>query len=319
MRELLEMLGDGERDELPARRPDLPAWVGRFRPIRRLRSGPLLESFVARADGAADLVTLARIQPSLHHVADARALFAHEAHVLARLDHPSIIRAVDVEPSETDGHFATEFVRGHRLDDIVRRAEQLGFRMPLRHGISIVASIAEALHHAHDATDDDGRPLEVVHAGVCAASVVVLAGGAVKVTDFGAARSRLLRTRGRTRPSVGPVTSMSPEQSRGEAIERRSDVYSLGIMLWELATWSRLYRRLAPEQIIARVAIGAVPLPSQIRADIPAELEDAIMIALQPVASRRFSSAGEFARVLRRLGGAADPRGLDAWIRRMFH
>jgi len=112
---------------------------------------------------------------------------------------------------------------------------------------------------------------------------------------------------------------MSPEQARGEPLDRRSDVYALGVVLWELATWSRLYHRLAPDQVRARVAMGAVPLPSQVRADLPAELEDVMMIALQPAPQRRFATAATFAAALRRLAGPADLRGLDAWIGRVFN
>lgn len=300
---------------------DLPGWIGSYRPLRRIRSGPLAETFIARRDGAArdELTAVKRIHPNLHHVVEARALFAHEGRLLELLQHPSVIRGVDLDPAAQHGYFATEFVRGHALPALVRRSEQLGFRMPLRHVIAIVASIAEALDHAHGATDDTGAPLHLVHGDVSPANITVADDGRVVLTDFGAAHSRLRAPQPRAQPNLGPVAYMSPEQSRGEAIDRRSDVYALGVVLWELSTWSRLYRRLAPEQVIARVAIGAVPLPSQVRADIPAELEDVTMIALQPAAHRRFSSAGELARTLRRLGGKADPRGLDAWIRRMFH
>jgi serine/threonine-protein kinase len=300
---------------------DLPGWIGPYRPLRRIRSGPLAETFIARRDGAArdELTSVKRIHPNLQHLVDARALFAHEGRLLGLLHHPSVIRGVDLAPAAEHGYFATEFVRGHALPSLVRRSEQLGFRMPLRHVIGIVASIAEALEHAHGVTDDTGAPLHVVHGDVSPANIMIADDGTVKLTDFGAAQSRLRAPQSRVRPNLGPVAYMSPEQSRGEATDRRSDVYALGVVLWELSTWSRLYRRLAPEQVIARVAIGAVPLPSQVRADIPAELEDVTMIALQPAAHRRFSCAGEFARNLRRLAGKPDPRGLDAWIRRMFH
>lgn len=300
---------------------DLPGWIGPYRPLRRIRSGPLAETFIARRDGAGrdELTTVKRIHPNLQHLVDARALFAHEGRLLGLLHHPSVVRGVDLAPAAEHGYFATEFVRGHALPSLVRRSEQLGFRMPLRHVIGIVASIAEALEHAHGITDDTGMPLHVVHGDVSPANIMVADDGTVKLTDFGAAQSRLRAPQSRVRPNLGPVAYMSPEQSRGEAVDRRSDVYALGVVLWELSTWSRLYRRLAPEQVIARVAIGAVPLPSQVRADIPAELEDVTMIALQPAAHRRFSCAGEFARNLRRLAGKPDPRGLDAWIRRMFH
>ena len=108
-------------------------------------------------------------------------------------------------------------------------------------------------------------------------------------------------------------------ESSAKPLDRRSDVYSLGIMLWELVTWSRLYRGLAPQQILARVAIGAVPLPSLLRVDLPQGLESAIMTALQPARERRFESTADFAAELRAIVGPPDNAMLDAWIRRIFH
>jgi serine/threonine-protein kinase len=143
--------------------------------------------------------------------------------------------------------------------------------------------------------------------------------GSVKIVDFGVAQSRLRRADRRALPHAGTLAYMSPEQSRGEPLDRASDIYSLGVMLWEMVTWSRLYRGLQPEQILARIAIGAVPLPSQMRADLPKGLEPALVTALQPAADRRFSSAAEFAEALREIVGPPDAAMLDAWVRRMFH
>ncbi len=305
----------------PEDAPVLPAWIGPYRPQRRLRGGPIGEVFLAReADGSPPaLATIKRLHPHLQHVDAARALLAHEARVLARLDHPGIVRVREPATADAHGWFATDCVHGHALVDVVRRAEQLGLRMPLRHVLAIVASVAEALDHAHSRVDDDGCALHVVHADVSPAHIVIAPTGRVILTDFGASHSRLAAPRTGKRPNLGPVASMSPEQARGEPLDRRSDVYALGVVLWELATWSRLYHRLAPDQVRARVAMGAVPLPSQVRADLPAELEDVMMIALQPAPQRRFATAATFAAALRRLAGPADLRGLDAWIGRVFN
>ncbi len=282
----------------------------------------MAEVFVARRardDGSAELVAVKRIRPHLRDVDDARELFAHEAMILAGFDHPGIVRALDVSAAEREGHFAMELVHGRGLTDVVKRAERVGVRMPLRHAIAVIAAAAEALEHAHTRPGPDGKPLQVVHCDVSPGNVMIAYDGTVKIVDFGVAQSQLRRADPRALPNAGTLAYMSPEQCRGDALDRRSDIYSLGVMLWELATWSRLYRRLGPEQVIARVAIGAVPLPSKLRADIPSELEDVMMIALQPVRERRFASAGELARALRRLAGPEDRRGLDAWIRRVFH
>ncbi|MBK6920225.1 MAG: serine/threonine protein kinase [Deltaproteobacteria bacterium] len=297
--------------------------MGRFRPVRRVRSCALSEVFIALFDrdddGVAEVAMVKRIRPELHHVPEARRLFAHEAMLLGAFDHRGIVRALDSGHASTHGYFATEMLHGRSLPELVRRAEEYGLRMPLRHAISLVASMAEALDHAHGRITADRTPLQVVHADVAPGNVTVTYDGSVKLVDFGCAQSRLCPVERRGMPRAGALAYMSPEQCRGEGLDRRSDVYALGVVLWELATWSRLYRRLAPEQVIARIAIGAVPLPSQVRADIPSELEDVLMVALQPAPQRRFSSAGEFAAALRRLGGAEDPRGLDSWVRRVFH
>jgi serine/threonine-protein kinase len=300
---------------------DLPSAIGRFRPIARIATTGLSETFAARiADAPAHApVALKRISPSLAAVEGARAAFAHEAMVLGRMNHVGIVRAIDLTPAASDGHFAIELVRGQRLVDVVRRCEAVGLRLPVRHAIGIVATMAEALDHAHTATDVHGRPLGIVHADLSPNCITIEDGGAVLLTDFAGAHSDHPTVDRRRWPQPAAVAYMSPEQSRGEPFDRRSDIYVLGVLLWELATWSRLYARLPVDQIIARVAIGAVPLPTQVRADFPSELEDVLMIALQPAPHRRFTSAGDLARALRRLAGPADPRSLDGWIRRVFH
>ncbi|HWB81347.1 MAG TPA: serine/threonine-protein kinase [Nannocystaceae bacterium] len=290
--------------------------------MRRLTAGGMAELFVAkrsRDDGATELIAVKRIRPHLRNVDEARELFAHEATILEAFDHPGIVRALDVSAAAREGHFAMELVHGRGLTDVIRKAERVGVRMPLRHAIAVIAAAAEALEHAHVRPGRDGAPLSVVHCDVSPGNVMIAYDGTVKIVDFGVAQSRLRRADPRVLPNAGTLAYMSPEQCRGDALDRRSDVYALGVMLWELATWSRLYGRLQPEQIIARVAIGAVPLPSKLRADIPSELEDVMMIALQPTRERRFASAGELARALRRLAGPEDRRGLDTWIRRVFH
>ncbi len=305
-----------------ARSDELPPAVGHFRPVRRLRTSALAETFVAladRDDGISEVVAVKRIRPELQHVADARAMFSHEALLLSSFDHRGIVRLLQSHANASHGHFGVELVHGRTLPEVVRRAEEYGVRMPLRHAISIVASLAEALDYAHGCISADRTPLCTVHADLSPGNVTLAHDGTVKLVDFGMARSRMRPTQGRLQALGSAVAYMSPEQCRGEALDRRSDVYGLGVLLWELATWSRLYRRLSHDQVVARVAIGAVPLPSQVRADIPAALEDSLMIALQPLPQRRFATAAEFARVLRQLGGAEDPRGLDAWVRRLFH
>jgi serine/threonine-protein kinase len=300
----------------------LPAWIGAYRPARRLSAGGMAEVFVAphtHDDGRAEMLAIKRLRPHLRGVAEAGELFAHEATLLGALAHSGIVRALDVSAAAREGWFTMELVHGRGLIEVIRKAERVGVRMPLRHAIGIVAATAEALEHAHVHPGPDRKPLGVVHCDVSPANLMLAYDGGVKLVDFGVAQSRLRRADSRALPNAGTLAYMSPEHSRGEAVDRRSDVYALGVLLWELATWSRLYRRLGPEQIMARVAIGAVPLPSQLRADIPSELEDVIMIAVQPCRERRFASAGELAQELRRLGGPEDRRGLDAWLRRVFH
>jgi len=296
--------------------------IGRYRPVRQLTGGGMAELFVAlcdRDDGSSHVAAVKRIRPHLAEFAEARALFAHEAELLARFRHGGIVRIVDIEPAASEGHFAMELVHGRGLIEVVRRAQRMGVRMPLRHSLALVAAAAEALQHAHDCLDDDGAPLEVVHSDVTPANVMIAFDGSVKIVDFGVAQSRRRRADRRALPHAGTLSYMSPEQSRGEPLDRRSDVYALGIMLWELVTWSRLYRGLAPEQILARVAIGAVPLPSLLRVDLPPGLESAIMTALQPARERRFQSTADFAAELRAIVGPPDNAMLDAWIRRVFH
>ncbi len=271
-----------------------------------------------REDGAAEVVALKCIRPHLETIVQARTMFTHEAHLLSAFDHPAIVRPVDVSAAETEGHFAMELIHGRGLGEIIHRAEKIGLRLPMRLAAAIVIAIADGLQHIHDRIVDR-IALDVVHCDVCPANVMIAYDGAIKLVDFGVATSRWRRVDGRVLPHGGTVAYMSPEQCRGEPLGRTSDVYSLGIVLWELMTWQHLYKNLPHEQIIARVARGAVPRPSTFGAEIPAELEDIIMCATHAVPSRRFSNSAAIADALRQLVSAEDPAALEMWMRLLFH
>jgi hypothetical protein len=201
-----------------------------------------------------------------------------------------------------------EYLHGQDARTVVKRARTRGEVLPIGQAAAIVAGCAAGLHHAHDAVGDDGLPLGIVHRDVSPSNIVVTYDGGVKVVDFGVAfaRSRLSETTSGT--LKGKVMYMSPEQCRGRRLDRRSDVFSLGIVLYELLTGQRPFHSDEGEiAVLNSIIAGAFERPSRIRADLPRPFEDVIYRALADTPDERYATAGE-------MMGAIETAGVEAGV-----
>jgi eukaryotic-like serine/threonine-protein kinase len=271
-----------------------PAQLGRYRLLRKIAVGGMAEIYLARVSGAGGFekdVVVKRILPQLAESDEIFAMFLDEARIAAALQHPNLVQVFDAGQAGNEYFIAMEYLDGADLQTVRRVLAERQRGMPLQHGIFIVSSIAAGLHHAHEKRGLDGSPLEIVHRDVTPQNVFLTREGGVKLVDFGIAKAinRMATTSHGT--LKGKLAYMSPEQCRAEPVDRRSDVYSLGILLYELTTGRRPYRGKSEYELLREIVEGEVPPPSHTVSGYPADLEAIAMRALARDRDERLPSA----------------------------
>ncbi len=282
--------------------------IGRYQPIRRLAVGGMAEIFLARLPGVGiegfeKLVVLKRILPQ--HALDPELLrmFLDEARLSATLTHPHVIEVYDVG-AETDApFFAMEYVHGANVREMLRaqgraagNVNKTSAPLPLAHAVTIVAAAAEGLHYAHERLGPGGEPLGIVHRDVSPSNVLVSYDGAVKVSDFGIAKWAFQRTRTQEGTLKGKFAYMSPEQCRARPVDRRSDIFALGAILYELTTGSAPFAGASELDILNQIATGRASPPAwpEAMGAFPPALSEIVLRALAPEADDRFPTMQAF-------------------------
>jgi serine/threonine protein kinase len=300
------------------------ARLGRYELIDHLATGGMAELFLARTVGEGGfekVVVLKRILPQLAQNADFVRMFLDEARLAALLHHPNIAQVFDIGQVAGSFFFVMEHVHGRDLRDVVKAARAEG-GIPLPHALSIVAAAAAGLHYAHEKHGPDERALHLVHRDVSPANLIVTFDGGVKLVDFGVAKARSQHAETRGGTLKGKISYMSPEQCRGEPVDRRSDVFALGIVLYELTTGARLFRGDNEFALLQQIANEDVAPPSLRRPDYPLGLEAIVMRALARDRSRRYRTAEDLQVDLEEF--AVDHKlksstiGLRRWMRALF-
>lgn len=270
--------------------------------------------------GLRSLVVVKRILPHLSSNTQFVRMFFDEARIGTLLDHPNVVRIIEVG-RDRDGYFlAMEPVQGKPLSAVLRKAARR--QRPLGHpeAAFIVGQAAEGLGYAHGLTDAEGRPLNVVHRDVSPENILVSFEGAVKVIDFGIASALGRLTETVPGGLKGKIEYMSPEQASGGAADRRSDVFALGVVLWEALCGRRLFRRGTELETLRAIVDQPVPRPPR-EARVSPRLERIVMRALQKDPEDRFADAREMALLLHRHAYASEgfsPAGLAAEMKRLF-
>jgi serine/threonine protein kinase len=266
--------------------------LGRYTLLRSLGAGGMAELFLARADGIegfAKLVALKRILP--HKATNERfvRMLLNEARLAAGLDHPNIAQVHDIGLEQGEYFFAMEYVHGQDLAHMLHRAQ--GHRLHLENALHIAIGVCAGLHCAHIARDASGRPLDIVHRDVSPSNVLVSYQGAVKLVDFGVAKVATLVSETREGVIKGKYGYMSPEQCLGDPLDRRSDVFAVGILLWEMTVGRRLYMFKGELASLQRIVYADAPRPSRYDPQYPAALEHIVMRALSRDPRQRYQSA----------------------------
>ncbi len=268
--------------------------VGRYTVLSHLASGGMAELYIARQQsvgGFEKQVVLKILQPRYAKNARVVTMFLDEARLAAKLNHPAIVHVYDVADEGGLKYIAMEYIHGETIADIVKRGLAVDRYLPMEHAIHILRQTAAGLAYAHERREADGKVVRIVHRDVSPTNVLVSYEGQTELVDFGIARAQdELREEAGILP--GKASYMSPEQVRGETVDHRSDIFALGIILYELTLCQRLYRGPA-DAVMKRIVSERVQPPTAIRRDYPAALEQIVMRALEKRPEDRYQSAQE--------------------------
>ncbi len=268
----------------------------RYKLIRRLAIGGMAEIFLAEARGFAGFhkqLVLKRIRPQFARDEAFVTMFLDEARLAATLDHPNIAQVYDIGRSGGSYFFTMEYVRGRDLRQIMSAASRKGQPIPIPHVCAILLACCDGLHYAHEKVGADGQPMQIVHRDVSPPNVLVTFGGAVKLVDFGVAKARSHQAETVVGTLKGKIAYMAPEQCRAEAVDRRSDTFALGILLFELTTTTRLFSGKSDLVIMQQIVSEEAPAPSSRRPDCPPALDAIAKKALARDPAQRYQTAQE--------------------------
>jgi serine/threonine-protein kinase len=298
--------------------------MGRYRTICRLGSGGGGEVFLAAAMARIGLTKLVVIKvPRLENAGTSPAMFRDEARLAARLSHPNIV--VTHEIGEHDGapFIVMEFLDGQTLYALTQRCRKEGKSLSAGHIACLASAALEGLHHAHEAADFDGTPLGIVHRDVSPHNILVTYDGWVKVFDFGIAKAATQSELTETGVLKGKVAYMAPEQCESMAVDRRTDVFSMGIVLFEGLTGRRFWGEATNMEILLRLANGRFPRgPRDAGAEVAPELDAVCRGALAPAPAERYATAADMRSALMaavdKLGIRVSKRELGAAVAERF-
>lgn len=266
---------------------------GRYTPIRPLGSGGMGDVLLGRDEGDPGMsrrVALKRIRPELASDPRFREMFRREARVALRLSHPNIVHVYDVSAEGDELMLVMEYVEGRTLHDLLAASAARARPLPLDVVMALALDVARGLHYAHELRDEDGQPLHIVHRDLSPRNVLVSVDGDGKILDFGVAKATIAADDSEGVELKGKPGYLSPEQARLEPVDHRSDIYTLGILLWEMTTGRRLYP--VHDALEALEVIGRRPIPgvSEGRA-VPPGWEGVVRRALSADPAGRYQAA----------------------------
>ena len=276
--------------------------LGRYQLLDRIAFGGMAEIYRAKtfdAEGRARLVAVKRVLQHLTTDEDFIRMLVDEAKITAVLDHPAIARVYEFSQARDEYFIAMEYVDGKDVRSILEKQRQSGTPIPPEHAAWIAAHVAEGLHAAHTQTDADGRPMQIVHRDVSPSNVLCAYDGDVKLCDFGIAKASLTRVQTRTGVIKGKVKYMSPEQAMGRKLDARSDLFSLGTVLYEMLTLEAPFIAQTEVELIFAVRDARKRDAREHVPQLPLLLNDLLNRIMQRQRNDRFQSGREVGRALR--------------------
>ena len=275
--------------------------LGAYEIVARLKAGGMAQVYLARRKGAAGFtrpVALKLIHPHLANEPEFVRMFVDEATLSARIEAPNVVHVEELGQLDGTWFQAMEYVHGASLAQVIQALRTAGRRCTPELAAHIVAEIAAGLHAAHETTDASGAPLGIVHRDVSPQNVLVSYRGNVKVCDFGIAKAMHRAPHAESDVLQGKIAYMAPEHAQGKSVDRRADVYALGVILWELLVLERLFVAGHEIVLLERVRHPKIDRPSTRVADIPPALDDVVMKMLAVEPADRPQTAAELRRLL---------------------
>ncbi|HVV86302.1 MAG TPA: serine/threonine-protein kinase [Kofleriaceae bacterium] len=265
--------------------------------LRPLATGGMAEIYLARQGAMAGFdkqIVIKRLKPELARDPRVVEMFLDEARIGAQLNHPNVVHVYDVDEHEGVPYIAMEYIVGEELVQLCRRGLGLGRFLPLEHAVELIRQAAAGLGYVHakqGAARDahTGQPLDIVHCDISPTNLLVTQDGFLKIIDFGIARARGQRPRDEA-ALPGKLSYMSPEQAGRRPLDRRSDIFSLGVVLYEITVGRRLFKGPAQE-VVQRLQTGTIAPPTFVDREFPPQLEAIIMRALERHPDNRYQSA----------------------------
>ncbi|HXU00769.1 MAG TPA: serine/threonine-protein kinase [Polyangia bacterium] len=279
---------------------------GRFQLLERIAKGGMAEVFRVIAPdipGPERVFVVKRIRPDKTDSPKFVQMFCEEARITALLHHPNIVRVFDFGHIDGAYFMVMEDLVGKDLSTVMRAVRARGSALPPSLAVLVAREVARALHHAHTLELPDGTPAGVVHRDVTPSNIMLLTAGGVKILDFGIAKAAALARRpeaGGPPRLAGKLSYMSPELVRGAAVDHRSDIFSLGVVLWEMVAGERLFKADDESQTLHNVLMQPIAAPSRRRDGIPALLDTIVARAVEREPANRYDTAEAFANELDR-------------------
>jgi serine/threonine protein kinase len=276
--------------------------LGSYELLRPLAQGGMADIYLAKKQDTLGRHFALKVLNSVRALdAEACAMFLDEARVVSMLDHQNVASVLEVDASDGHHYLAMEYVHGCDLRELLCTAARAGRIVPYEVSLSIIAAAAAGLDHAHRRCGPDGTPLRLVHRDVSLSNIMVGHDGAVKVVDFGIASTAMQTVH--TSPGVvrGKASYMSPEQCMGDEVDHRTDIFALGIVLYELTTGARCFTGKTDFDRMLAVVRSQYHAPTAIVANYPPELEQIVRTALAPNAANRYPSCAAMIEALERV------------------
>ena len=281
--------------------------------------------YIGRATGIGSFerhVVLKLITPERANDHTAVQMFLDEARLAASLNHQNVAQVFEVGEDHGIHYLAMEYVHGQDSRAVLAKAGSQGTRIPLELALTIVGGAAAGLHHAHERRGPDGQPLGIVHRDVSPSNIMIAYDGAVKLLDFGIAKATARSVETQSGIIKGKFAYMAPEQCRGRDVDRRSDVFSLGIILYEISTQHRCFRADSDFDTMHRIVTGDVVRPTRLIPGYPQALEAIVMKALAVDPAQRYQSAGQLLEAIESFAISArmpmSTMALGRFMREMF-
>jgi serine/threonine protein kinase len=309
--------------------PSVVAEVGstanNYQVLAKLATGGMAEIFLARGASVAGVeryVVLKRILRERASDATFVQMFLEEARLAAQLNHPHVAQVYDIGKLGDSYFFTMEYVHGETVRALLHRARSLRREIPLGNILTVISHAASGLHHAHERIGIDGRPLGIVHRDVSPSNLMISYEGSVKLVDFGVAKAENRASETRSGTVKGKISYLSPEQCRGAPVDRRSDLFSLGIVFWEMLTTERLYRRASDFENMHAIVTEPPPPPSTRRPGLTPEIDGVAMRLLAKNVEERFQTADEVIEALEnaaaRNNAMMSSSSLSRFLRELF-